>query len=48
MAIGPISLQLSPPTGYGARWMLVGTLTRKTLQQAATALPPAQGFGYYR
>lgn len=48
VGVGPIGVHLSAPTGYGSRWLLVGTLTRSALRQAATALPPAQGFGFFR
>lgn len=48
VGVGPLNLQLSPPTGFGARWLLVGTLTKKTLVSAVPYLPPAQGFGFGR
>lgn len=45
VGVGPVNVQLSPPTGFGARWLLVGTVTAATLRAAAPALPPAYGFG---
>ena len=45
---GPVNAQLSPPSGFGARWLLVGTVTAATLRAAVRALPPAQGFGFNR
>lgn len=46
VGVGPLNLQLSPPTGFGARWLLAGTLTARTLVAAVPALPPAHGFGF--
>lgn len=46
VGVGPLNLQLSPPTGFGARWLLVGTLTKHTLISAVAGLPPAHGFGF--
>ncbi len=48
LAAGPISVQLSPPTGFGARWLLVGTVTGATLRAAVPSLPPAQGLRFRR
>lgn len=48
VGIGPLNLQLSPPTGFGARWLLVGTLTTSTLLSTVPGLPPARGFGFHR
>lgn len=48
LGAGPINVALSPPTGYGARWLLVGTVTAKTLRAAVPALPPVEGFGFHR
>ena len=45
---GALNLQLSPPTGFGARWLLAGTVTKKTLVAAVAALPPAEGFRFGR
>lgn len=46
VGIGPLNLQLSPPSGFGARWLLVGSLTAETLSAATAQLPPARGFGF--
>jgi len=48
LAQGPISVQLSPPTGFGARWLLVGTVTGATLKAAVPSLPPAQDLRFRR
>ncbi|HEU5266349.1 MAG TPA: hypothetical protein VFU35_06595 [Jatrophihabitans sp.] len=48
LTAGPVSLQLSPPTGFGARWLLVGTVTAATLRAAVPSLPPAQGLRFGR
>ncbi|SHH45363.1 hypothetical protein SAMN05443575_3900 [Jatrophihabitans endophyticus] len=40
--IGPLRLQLSPPTGHGSRWLLAGTLSPSALRAAARDLPPAR------
>ncbi len=48
IGIGAVNLQLSPPTGFGARWLLVGTVTPATLRAAVPTLPPAHGFGFGR
>jgi hypothetical protein len=48
IGIGAVNLQLSPPTGFGARWLLVGTVTQATLRAAVATLPPAHGFGFGR
>ncbi len=48
LAAGPISVQLSPPTGFGARWLLVGTVTAATLRAAVPSLPPAQDLRFRR
>jgi hypothetical protein len=48
LATGPLSVQLSPPTGFGARWLLVGTVTAATLRAAVPSLPPAQGLRFGR
>ena len=48
LAAGPISVQLSPPTGFGARWLLVGTVTGATLRAAVPSLPPAQDLRFRR
>lgn len=46
VGVGPLNLQLSRPYGFGARWLLVGTLTADTLTAAVGALPEAHGFGF--
>ena len=46
--VGPLNVRLSPPTGYGARWLLVGTVTKATLTAAVADLPPAQGYRFRR
>ncbi|HEV7205677.1 MAG TPA: hypothetical protein VGN18_13790 [Jatrophihabitans sp.] len=46
IGVGPLNLQLSHPYGFGARWLLVGTLTAATLAAAVAELPEARGFGF--
>lgn len=46
LGLGTLNLQLSPPTGFGARWLLIGTVTPATLLAAVPTLPPALGFGF--
>lgn len=48
VGLGPLNLQLSPPTGFGARWLLVGTVSAKSLRAAVPSLPPVRGFGFER
>jgi hypothetical protein len=48
LATGTLNVQLSPPTGFGARWLLVGTVTAATLRAAVPSLPPAQGLRFQR
>lgn len=48
--LGPLSVALSPPEGFGARWLLVGTLTTPSLVDALPGLPSLRDyrFGYGR
>lgn len=46
VAAGPLNLVLSPPGEFGARWLLVGTVTAKALRAAVPALPSARGFEF--
>ena len=44
-AVGPLSVQLSPSSGYGSRWLLAGTVTARSLVDAVGSLPPVEGYG---
>jgi hypothetical protein len=43
---GPINLRLAADSGFGGRWLLVGTLTAAALRTAAGSLPPVSGFRF--
>jgi hypothetical protein len=48
VSAGALNIQLGPPSGFGQRWLLVGTVRRKTLRSAVSGLPPIVGFGFHR